>query len=57
MDVNSSLADAVIAERRALDEWYESRNADWHTQLKKLGDWECARRQRQLASPDRVGAS
>jgi hypothetical protein len=43
MDVNSELADAMLAEYRAFEEYYRCRNADPETRQEKLEAW-CGRR-------------
>jgi hypothetical protein len=46
---NSELADAMLAEYRAFEEYYRFRNADPETLQEKLEAWWAAVKQRRLA--------
>jgi hypothetical protein len=49
MDANSELADAMLAEYRAFEEYYRFRNADPETWQEKLEAWWATVMQRRLA--------
>jgi hypothetical protein len=51
MDTNSELADAILAEYRAFEEYYRLRDANSETRQEKLEAWWAAAKQRRLASP------